>query len=79
VPIGLPASYRPRQLDRAGIQQEFLRQRRLAGVGMGNDREGTPPIDFVLQGVRRNGGLCLCRFQISDFGLQINLRSDIDD
>jgi hypothetical protein len=67
--IGLAAAHRAGQLDRSCVQQEFLGQGRLTGVWVGNDREGAPPIDFVFQGVRRNGGLCLV--SISDLGFRI--------
>jgi hypothetical protein len=39
--------HRPRLADGAAVEQELLRQRRLAGVGMGDDREGPPPLDLA--------------------------------
>ena len=45
----LAASHRPGQLDRAGIQQQLLRERRLAGVGMRDDGERAAPRDFTLE------------------------------
>ena len=41
----LAATHGARQLDGAGIQQQLLGERGLAGVGMGNDREGAPTGD----------------------------------
>ena len=49
VPIGLAAAHRAGQLDRAGVQQEFLGQRGLAGVRVGNDGERAAALDFVLE------------------------------
>ena len=36
--------------DRSGVQQELLGQRRLAGVRVGNDREGAATGNFLLKG-----------------------------
>jgi len=49
VPARLTAAHRPGQLDRAGIEQELLGQRRLAGVGMRDDRERSPPCHLPLE------------------------------
>jgi hypothetical protein len=49
VAIGLSASHRAGQLDGPGVQQEFLSQRGLARVRMGNDREGAPALNFALE------------------------------
>jgi hypothetical protein len=49
VPIGLPAAHRAGQLDRSRVQQEFLGQRGLTGVGVGNDRERAAALDFMLE------------------------------
>ena len=35
-----------REMDCAAIEQEFLRERRLTGVRMRNNREGTSLLDF---------------------------------
>ena len=49
MPIGLAAAHRAGQLDGAGVQQQFLGQRGLAGVRVGNDRERAPALDFSLE------------------------------
>ena len=49
VPAGLAAAHGAGQLDRAGVQQQLLRQRRLAGVGMRDDRERPPSRDLALE------------------------------
>ena len=49
MPIGLAAAHRAGQLDRAGVQQQFLGQRGLAGVWVGNDGEGAAALDLMLQ------------------------------
>ena len=36
-------------VDRPSIKKEFFRQRRLSGVGVGNDRERAPTGDLALQ------------------------------
>jgi hypothetical protein len=43
VPLCLAAADRACKLDGARVQQQLLRQRRLARIGMGDDCEGTPP------------------------------------
>ena len=59
-PVGrrVPARFAPpdgaRELDCAGIQQQLLGQRRLAGVGMRDDREGPPPRHLPLE-LRQRG------------------------
>jgi hypothetical protein len=53
--IGLASAHRARQLDRPRVQQEFLGQRRLAGVRVGNDGEGATALDFALE---RRGRTC---------------------
>jgi hypothetical protein len=49
VALGLAAAHRPRQLDGARIQQQLLRQRRLARVRVRDDGEGAAPGDFRRQ------------------------------
>ena len=49
VAIGLAAAHRAGQLDRAGVQQEFLGQRGLTGVWVGNDGERAAALDFGLE------------------------------
>ncbi len=49
MPIGLSAAHRAGQLDRPGVQQQFLRQRGLAGVWVGNDRESAAALDLMVQ------------------------------
>ena len=45
-----PASaHGPGEVDRTGIQQQLLRQGRLAGIGMGNDRERPAAGDFAFE------------------------------
>jgi hypothetical protein len=51
VALGLLAAHRAGQLDRAGVQQRLLGQRRLAGVGVGDDREGAAPRHLAGNGV----------------------------
>ena len=46
VPLRLAAAHGPRQLDGARIEQQLLRQRRLAGVGVRDDRKRAAPRDF---------------------------------
>jgi hypothetical protein len=53
VAIGLAPAHRAGQLDRTGVQQQFLGQRGLTGVGVGNDGESATALDFVLE--RRAG------------------------
>jgi hypothetical protein len=43
VALCLAAADRARQLNRARVEQQLLRQRRLARVRMGNDCEGAAP------------------------------------
>ena len=45
---GLTTLDRPGELDRAAEQQKLFSQRRLAGVGMRNNRKGSPPGDLLL-------------------------------
>jgi hypothetical protein len=40
----------PANLDRAAEQQQFFGEGGLAGVGMGDDGEGTPPVELVEEG-----------------------------
>jgi hypothetical protein len=49
VAIGLSASHRAGQLDGTCVQQEFLSQRGLARVRMGNDGESATALDFALE------------------------------
>ena len=49
VAAGLAAADGAGQLDRAGIQQQLLGQRRLAGVGVRDDRERAPARHFALE------------------------------
>ena len=44
--LRLPAADGAGQLDRAGVEQQLLGQRRLAGVGVRDDREGAAAADF---------------------------------
>ena len=37
------------QLDGAGIEQQLLRESRLAGIRVGNDRKGPPPRDLTFE------------------------------
>jgi hypothetical protein len=45
-------------LDGAAVQQQLLGQGGLAGVGVGNDREGPPAPGLALD-FRREAGLCV--------------------
>ena len=47
MPPGFTAFHRPCELNRAAKEQQLLRQRRLAGVGVGDDCEGSPPADLL--------------------------------
>ncbi len=62
MPRGAARLDRPREVDRAAVQEELLRQRRLAGVGVRNDREGASAGDQCRQ---RLGG------QVSHRGAKI--------
>jgi hypothetical protein len=53
--IGFPPAHRARELDRSRVQQQFLGQRGLTGVWVGNDGEGAAALDFVLE---RRGADC---------------------
>ena len=53
MPIGLAAAHRARQFDRSGVQEEFLGQRGLTGVWVGNDGERAAALDLSLE--RRMG------------------------
>src|SRR5210317_2124730 len=44
----LAALDRAGKLNRTAVQEQFLRQRRLARVRMRNDGESPPPADFIL-------------------------------
>ena len=58
VPARLAPAHRAGQLDRAGVQQQLLGQRGLAGVGVRNDGEGAAPRDFALElGLQRRVGV----------------------
>jgi hypothetical protein len=59
VAIGLSAAHRAGQLDRSRVQQEFLSQRRLAGVRVGDDGEGTAALNFALERRGRDCGFDL--------------------
>ena len=50
VPRRLAALYRAGELDRAAEQQELFGQRRLPGIGVGDDRKGAAPGHFVARG-----------------------------
>ena len=39
--------YGSSQIDGAPVEQKFLRQSRLTGIGMGNDRKGAPLLYFI--------------------------------
>ena len=43
VALGLAAAHGAGQLDGAGVEQQLLGERRLAGVGVRDDRERPPP------------------------------------
>src|SRR4029077_14650014 len=45
----LASANRPRELDRAGIQQQLLGKRRLARVRVRNDRERPPAADLSFE------------------------------
>ena len=54
----LAPAHRAGELDRAGIQQQLLGQRRLAGVGMRDDGERPAPRDLAFElALRRGVGL----------------------
>ena len=57
VTAGLAAANGAGQLDGAGVQQQLLRQRRLAGVRMGDDGEGAAPRDLARKRVGDESGL----------------------
>ncbi len=57
VPLRLASAHGARQLDRAGVQQQFLGQRRLAGVGVRDDRERPAAGDFARKGIGLAGRL----------------------
>jgi hypothetical protein len=61
VAIGLAPAHRARQLDRSRVQQEFLGQRGLTGVWVGNDCEGATALNFTLERRRRNCGFDLLK------------------
>ena len=48
--LRLARRHRSRELDRPTVKQQLLGQRGFAGVRMGNDGEGAPSSDFVLEG-----------------------------
>ena len=48
VPCGTPRLDRAGEVDGAAVQQELLRQRRLAGVGMADDGKRAPRADGLL-------------------------------
>ena len=54
-PVLAPAN-RAGELNRAGIQQQLLRQRGLAGVGVRDDGERPPPRHFAVE-IRGGGGV----------------------
>ena len=43
------------KLDRAGVEEELLGQRRLAGVGVRDDRKGAPSRNFPLDLGQKGG------------------------
>jgi len=47
--IGLAVAHRAGQLDRPCVQQQFLGQRGLAGIRVGNDRERAATLNFALE------------------------------
>ena len=61
-PVGGRVALRLARLDRAGlmdrtaVEQELLRERRLAGVGMRDDRKGPAPRDERVEGAGGSGG-----------------------
>jgi len=48
MPAGVTAADSASELDRAGVEQEFLGQRRLAGVRVRDDGKRAPPRDLSL-------------------------------
>ena len=50
VPLRRASLHGARQLDRAGVQQRLLGERGLAGVGVGDDREGAALLHFARDG-----------------------------
>ena len=59
----LAAAHRAGQLDRAGVQQQLLGQRRLAGVGVRDDGKRPAPGDFARQRVRVAGQTAARRWE----------------
>src|SRR4051812_43568949 len=57
MPRRLSSLHRPGDLDRAGEQQQLLRQRGLARVGVRNDGKGAAAPGFGAQGRGGQGGL----------------------
>jgi hypothetical protein len=56
-----------RQLDRAAKQQQFLCQRRLAGVRMRNDRKRPPAHNLVGQSTHQSVSVCPNNVLIAGF------------
>ena len=57
----LRARTAPAIFDRAAVEQQLLRQRRLAGVRMRNDGEGASPGHFAAERSGGRGRSCSCR------------------
>jgi hypothetical protein len=53
VPLGAPSFHRARDVQRPAVQQQLLRERGLAGVGMRNDGKRATALDFRME---RGGG-----------------------
>ena len=53
VASGLATLHRAGHLDRATEQQQFFGKSGLAGVGVGDDGEGTPALELVEEGGHR--------------------------
>lgn len=66
------------KLYRAAEKQQFFGQRRLAGIGMGDDRKRTPPADFVNNiahnlTCKRNAFYLIWRSRRAPTGLEVRL------
>ena len=48
VPRGFAPLHGTRELDRAAVEQQLFRQRRLAGIRVGNDGEGASQADLLV-------------------------------
>ena len=52
------ALYRSRQRDGSAVEQKLFRERRLAGVGVRDDRKGAPFLNFVSDICQSKASLC---------------------